>query len=104
MIVWYGVKVAVALRRPDQLHARKIHPHLAALGIRTYRTEVRSRDVSIIPQLQLLKLALETESRAKPDNSTMASQEKNEAMLAIAREMDNVPWCEDYERMVSGML
>jgi hypothetical protein len=34
----------------------------------------------------------------------MASQLKNEAMIAIAKEMHNVPWCEDYEKMISGML
>lgn len=34
----------------------------------------------------------------------MANQQKNEAMIAIAKQMHNVPWCEDYERMISGML
>jgi hypothetical protein len=34
----------------------------------------------------------------------MASQQKNEAMIAIAKEMHNVPWCKDYEKMISGML
>lgn len=29
---------------------------------------------------------------------------KNEALIARAREAANVPWCEEYEQMISGML
>lgn len=34
----------------------------------------------------------------------MASQEKDESQLALARQLNHVPWCEQYERMISGML
>jgi len=34
----------------------------------------------------------------------MAATEKDEAVIQIARGLENIPWCEDYERMVSGML
>jgi hypothetical protein len=34
----------------------------------------------------------------------MASTEKNEALITAAQAFDNVPWCEDYEKMISGML
>lgn len=30
--------------------------------------------------------------------------EKNASALAYSRTLSNVPWCEDYEKMVSGML
>jgi hypothetical protein len=32
------------------------------------------------------------------------SQEKNTKLIAIAALLANIPWCEQYERMVSGML
>ncbi|KAL2003657.1 hypothetical protein VTN02DRAFT_2920 [Thermoascus thermophilus] len=34
----------------------------------------------------------------------MASKEKNPAMIEAAKSFANVPWCEDYEKMISGML
>jgi acetyltransferase-like isoleucine patch superfamily enzyme len=34
----------------------------------------------------------------------MAATQKNEEQLTIARTMTNIPWCEQYERMISGML
>jgi hypothetical protein len=34
----------------------------------------------------------------------MAATEKNPEMLALAKTMRNIPWCEQYERMISGML
>lgn len=34
----------------------------------------------------------------------MASTSKNHALITAARSMKHVPWCEDYERMISGML
>ena len=34
---------------------------------------------------------------------TMAAATKNEANLLMAREASNVPWCEPFERMISGM-
>ncbi|SMQ51463.1 unnamed protein product [Zymoseptoria tritici ST99CH_3D7] len=34
----------------------------------------------------------------------MAKQEKDETQLAAARKLSNVPWCDQYERMISGML
>ncbi|TVY41302.1 putative acetyltransferase [Lachnellula cervina] len=30
--------------------------------------------------------------------------EKNQELIAIAKTYDNIPWCEQYERMISGML
>lgn len=30
--------------------------------------------------------------------------EKNDAVIALAKTLTNVPWCDDYEKMVSGML
>jgi hypothetical protein len=29
---------------------------------------------------------------------------KDETQLALAKTLHNVPWCEQYERMISGML
>ena len=34
----------------------------------------------------------------------MASPEKNEAVIAYAKTLENVPWCDDYEKMISSML
>ncbi|KAK4499996.1 hypothetical protein PRZ48_008182 [Zasmidium cellare] len=34
----------------------------------------------------------------------MARQEKDESQLQLARTLKYIPWCEQYERMVSGML
>ncbi|KAJ9648179.1 hypothetical protein H2199_001957 [Coniosporium tulheliwenetii] len=34
----------------------------------------------------------------------MAASEKNEEQLTVAKTLNNVPWCEQYERMISGML
>lgn len=34
----------------------------------------------------------------------MAKDAKNEELIAIAKTLHNVPWCEDYEKMISGML
>ena len=30
--------------------------------------------------------------------------EKNQEAIAFARQMTSVPWCDDYEKMISGML
>ncbi|KAI5210460.1 hypothetical protein E4T39_00267 [Aureobasidium subglaciale] len=32
------------------------------------------------------------------------AKSKNEAIIARAKGLANVPWCEDYEKMISGML
>lgn len=34
----------------------------------------------------------------------MAATEKREDMISIARELSGVPMCDDYEKMISGML
>ncbi|CAK1362772.1 putative acetyltransferase [Cercospora beticola] len=34
----------------------------------------------------------------------MAATQKNQAQLALAKQRNHVPWCEQYERMISGML
>jgi hypothetical protein len=34
----------------------------------------------------------------------MASNEKNAAAIEAAKQLDNIPWCDDYEKMISGML
>ena len=34
----------------------------------------------------------------------MAALSKDEAQLALARNLAHVPWGEQYERMISGML
>lgn len=34
----------------------------------------------------------------------MASTEKNMSLIEHAKRFKNVPWCEDYEKMISGML
>jgi hypothetical protein len=34
----------------------------------------------------------------------MASTEKNAVELAKAQKLNHVPWCEEYEKMISGML
>lgn len=32
------------------------------------------------------------------------AKSKNETIIARARNLANVPWCDDYEKMISGML
>jgi hypothetical protein len=34
----------------------------------------------------------------------MATTQKNTEIIAQAKNLANVPWCEQYERMISGML
>lgn len=34
----------------------------------------------------------------------MAATEKDHKVIQIARGLEHVPWCDDYERMISGML
>ncbi|KAF7189123.1 putative acetyltransferase [Pseudocercospora fuligena] len=34
----------------------------------------------------------------------MAAQQKDESQIALAKDLKNVPWCDQYERMISGML
>lgn len=35
---------------------------------------------------------------------SMASEQKDEKAIQIARGLSNIPWGEQYERMISGML
>jgi hypothetical protein len=57
-------------------------------------------------------LQLKLEKIIKPDNPardrlvkiTMAAKEKDQVELAKARELSHIPWCEEYEKMISGML
>jgi hypothetical protein len=37
-------------------------------------------------------------------SSKMARMEKNHALIEAAKAFKHVPWCEDYEKMISGML
>lgn len=34
----------------------------------------------------------------------MASTQKDAAAIEAAKELANVPWCDDYEKMISGVL
>lgn len=34
----------------------------------------------------------------------MAAIVKDEEAIAVAKTLKNIPWCEDYEKMISGML
>lgn len=34
----------------------------------------------------------------------MASTEKDPAAIEHAKTLIHIPWCEDYEKMISGML
>lgn len=34
----------------------------------------------------------------------MASTEKDPATIESAKALENVPWCDDYEKMISGVL
>lgn len=43
----------------------------------------------------------DTSARAK---SSGAAESKDEEQIALARTLYQVPWCEQYERMISGML
>lgn len=33
-----------------------------------------------------------------------ASTEKDPEAIAYARTLENIPWCDDYEKMISGVL
>ena len=43
----------------------------------------------------------DTSARAK---SSGAAERKDEEQIALAKTLHQVPWCEQYERMISGML
>lgn len=34
----------------------------------------------------------------------MAATQKDAAAIECAKQMDHIPWCDDYEKMISGML
>lgn len=34
----------------------------------------------------------------------MANTSKDHDAIAFAKTLDNTPWCDDYEKMISGML
>jgi hypothetical protein len=34
----------------------------------------------------------------------MAKQQKDTEIIEIAKTLKNTPWCEEYEKMISGML
>jgi len=34
----------------------------------------------------------------------MAAKQKDEEQIALAKKLKHVPWCEEYEEMISGML
>jgi hypothetical protein len=35
---------------------------------------------------------------------TMAATRKNTVEIEKAKKLDHVPWCDEYEKMISGML
>lgn len=35
---------------------------------------------------------------------SMAAKEMNPETIAFAKTLSNIPWCDDYEKMISGML
>jgi hypothetical protein len=39
-----------------------------------------------------------------PPSATMASTEKDPLVIEKARSLANTPWCDDYEKMISGVL
>lgn len=50
-------------------------------------------------------LTMTTRPSNLPKVSAMEpSKEKNQELIAIAKTYKNTPWCEQYERMISGML
>lgn len=34
----------------------------------------------------------------------MASKEKDPVAIEAAKKLANIPWCDDYEKMISGVL
>lgn len=36
-------------------------------------------------------------------SAALQKYEKDEGILAQARKLKNVPWCDDYEKMICGM-
>lgn len=34
----------------------------------------------------------------------MASTQKDTEAIALAKTLENIPWCDDYEKMISGNL
>lgn len=51
---------------------------------------------------------IQTPHRYPPINitttRTMAKAQKDPEIIEIARTLENTPWCEEYEKMVSGMM
>lgn len=38
-----------------------------------------------------------------PTDIIMASKEKNAAVIEVAKTLNNTPWCDEYEKMISGV-
>lgn len=36
--------------------------------------------------------------------ATMAKKELDHGLIEVARGLQNTPWCDEYERMISGMM
>lgn len=78
-----------------------------SLGI--YKTNIKAAnlhyDISIIKCTTLsLSLVSVLYNPSTSNYSKMAAQEKNPVELEKASKLANVPHCEQYERMISGML
>lgn len=58
---------------------------------------------SRLPKLPHLKFAVDLR-HLQIELHTMAATEKRPELIAIARDLNGVPMCDDYEKMISGML
>lgn len=34
----------------------------------------------------------------------MAAHQKSQEIIDLAKSLRNIPWCEEYEKMISGMM
>lgn len=84
------------IRRIDVL-ARQIFGQLPDIRIHNHHT---NRFSSFFLAILLFIGLIGTEAGLL----VMASNEKRSDLIAIARDLSGVPMCDDYEKMISGML
>jgi hypothetical protein len=88
-------RTLVLLRRTSAGTEEHVTLHSAIYKHRVFRFTFRSsyspRSLSYSSQLRFI-------ANMEPAKS------KNEAIIARAKDLANVPWCEEYEKMISGML
>lgn len=95
------VKIGTLPNVPFLKYSKRIHRHFDSIRF----------DIAFICSVQQTKGGGSPEpfypARICLDSLTtqnMAATEKDQAVIAAAKELQHVPWSEEYEKMISGML